>query len=136
MHEHTALIQCHASDLLLFILSRVPDASVVRATTLASLQSSILQKVVYCIHFGRLDLQTKLLALFHCTLQLLGKVDDSTGRTQSLQQRILSQRIDGSVESMELSTETNLYATWRGEASHGTLLEPRKLGMWCAMIVP
>ncbi|KAI8082733.1 Dopey, N-terminal-domain-containing protein [Halteromyces radiatus] len=60
-------IQLHASDLLYLIISKL---DYVDMTITSLIQKSVLQKLLFCISSGDLDIQPKLLHLLHATMSI------------------------------------------------------------------
>jgi hypothetical protein len=61
-------IQGHAAELLLEIVTTVDFIDI---ETVATIHQTCLQKLLFCIHAGKLDPQTRLLHIIHSTLSIL-----------------------------------------------------------------
>ncbi|KAI9057020.1 hypothetical protein FKP32DRAFT_1598504 [Trametes sanguinea] len=69
-----------SQNLALDILQPVVARGEIDSITLQSLESAVVQKLYFCVHTGRLDLQNKLLHLLHSVIS--SSVSGSEGRAQ------------------------------------------------------
>ncbi|KAI9289079.1 Dopey, N-terminal-domain-containing protein [Umbelopsis sp. AD052] len=70
-------IQGHASELLLEIVTTVDFIDI---ETVATIHQTCLQKLLFCIHTGKLDPQTRLLHIVHSTLSILANYVSSAAK--------------------------------------------------------
>lgn len=70
-------IHGHAAELLLLI---VTDVDFIDIDTVSKIHQTCLEKLLYCIHVKKLDLQTRLLHIIHSTLSILATFITSSAK--------------------------------------------------------
>ncbi|KAF9960614.1 hypothetical protein BGZ65_012020 [Modicella reniformis] len=94
-----------ATDFLHFIISKIDH---IDANLLTLIYKTVINKMLYCINHGRLDLQSRLLHLLHATI-LMGttsvKKNGAPGNSGSSQNVLLTR--DNSVSTLDGSAGTN-----------------------------
>lgn len=89
-------IQGHAAELLLNIVTTVDFIDI---ETVATIHQTCLQKLLFCIHTGKLDPQTRLLHIVHSTLSILATYVSSVVKgTVSNSEKVLRKKLQ--VESV------------------------------------